>query len=238
MKIVYFLVTHCEIVFLSMFGVLVVVALVNFVFNVYHKQNVKLNRFRKKIVHHPSSVLPSVKLLPREYQRQWRAFCTSKAQKPSMVFEFVKKPRRFKLLFLHLLATAVSLFYVVACFVWRLSPYVFAVQVAFWFASCLVWVLNGLIFDINLRGAKRCFGKFLHDLNTVVQLQSKEKGNNQRQGNQTTVDVDSTTQKPRDVVQVAVDALKQQGASPRTVEEQRKLNLALNNLLQACCKQK
>ena len=39
------------------------------------------------------------------------------------------------------------------------------------------------------------------------------------------------------VVDKAVSALRQKGlTNPRTIEEQRKLNVALNNLLQACCK--
>ncbi|MBQ4273170.1 MAG: hypothetical protein IJB95_05960, partial [Clostridia bacterium] len=40
-----------------------------------------------------------------------------------------------------------------------------------------------------------------------------------------------------DVVEKTVQILRQKGLeNPRTIEEQRKLNIALNNLLQACCK--
>ena len=42
-----------------------------------------------------------------------------------------------------------------------------------------------------------------------------------------------------DVIQKTVQILKQKGLdNPRTAEEQRRLNVALNNLLQACCKHK
>lgn len=42
-----------------------------------------------------------------------------------------------------------------------------------------------------------------------------------------------------DIIEKAVQILKQKGLdNPRTAEEQRKLNIALNNLLQACCKHK
>ncbi|MBQ9125949.1 MAG: hypothetical protein IJY13_04760 [Clostridia bacterium] len=46
-----------------------------------------------------------------------------------------------------------------------------------------------------------------------------------------------TANNNQSIIDKAVNALRQKGlTNPRTVEEQRKLNVALNNLLQACCK--
>lgn len=313
-QLLYFLLTYQNEIFLAMFGALAVVAFVNFVHNPYAKQNAKLKKFNRKIVKTPSSVIVATKHLPTEYQRQWRAFVNSGCSKPSIVFEFVKKPNRYLLWFAHLLCVIVSVTYIVVSFALG-TPQLFTIQVAFLLSSALVLLVNGLICQINLAQARRVFGKFLHDLNTVTDIVKGNKtptiqpmstpicsgDTNPTQQTQSLatplqqVSTDNpailqqtpangvssqlTTQHKQDlppqpantppgqqsadtplcqtplsletplipqssavtnnqsVIDKAVNALRQKGlTNPRTAEEQRKLNVALNNLLQACCK--
>lgn len=311
--LLYFLLTYQNYVFLAMFGMLTVVAFVNFVHNPYAKQNAKLKKFDKKVVKTPSSIIVATKRLPSEYQRQWRAFVNCGCQKPSTVFEFVKLPNKYLLWFAHLLGVVVSVAYIVISVALHL-PQLFAIQIVFLLGSALVLLINSLIVQINISHARRVFGKFLHDLNVVTAIvkcnktpteQPTESGigsdtnttlqsqsltsplqpsadksatvqqpasNNvapqcstqQVQGSPKQPTSLSTSQTPTDstplqnailptetprpsqpptannnqsIIDKAVNALRQKGlTNPRTVEEQRKLNVALNNLLQACCK--
>lgn len=313
-QILHFLLTYQDQVFLAMFATLAVVALVNFVYNPYAKQNVQLKRFNKRTLHKPSSIVWETKHLPAEYQRQWRAFINSGCAKPSVVFEFVKLPQRYLLWFAHFVAFVVCVGYFVLALILS-NQEIFATQVAFVLFSALIFLLQNLIGAINLSHARRVFGKFLHDLNTVVEIVKSGKSclqtpvensgttslsgkffdgkpnlqptvqveqpitnptaslQNNVQPKPTTLQCDASvlpqsdisTNAPRDdlkptiveedslgasepqqpqilknrgdVIEKTVQILQQKGLeSPRTVEEQRKLNIALNNLLQACCK--
>lgn len=290
-QLLYFLLTYKNFILLAMFGILSVTALANFVRNAYGKQNTQLKKFNKKIVKCPSSVATETHLLPNEYQRQWRAYVNSGCDKPSTVFEFVKLRTPYLLWFAHCVATATSVFYLATAILlnyWSL----FATQIVFLLLSVIVLLVKNIIDKINLAHARKIFGKFLHDLNTVTQLYKNTNG--QRQDNhfenrtssqqptfstmgqlQTTLQPSRQAEgqifssaegtqiqpspktqaqtppsdpitfnqplptEPRDetIVDKAVRILRQKGLNnPRTAEEQRKLNLALNNLLQACCK--
>lgn len=290
-QLLYFLLTYKNFILLAMFGILSVTAFANFVRNAYGKQNTQLKKFNKKIVMCPSGVATETHLLPNEYQRQWRAYVNSGCDKPSTVFEFVKLPTPYLLWFAHCVATAISVFYLVTAILlnyWSL----FATQIVFLLLSVIVLLVKNIIDKINLTHARKIFGKFLHDLNTVTQLYKNTNG--QRQDNhfenrtpsqqptfstmgqlQTTLQPSRQAEgqnfssaegtqiqpspktqaqtppsdqitfnqplptEPRDetIVDKAVRILRQKGLNnPRTAEEQRKLNLALNNLLQACCK--
>lgn len=325
----YFLLNYKNYVLLATFGVLSVTALANFVFNPYGKQNAKLKRFNKKMLKRPSSVVTEIHLLPKEYQRQWRAYVNSGCEKPSTVFEFVKHPAPYLLWFAHFVATATSVFYLIVAILLNYSS-LFTTQIVFLLLSALLLIVKKVIDQINLAHARKVFGKFLHDLNTVTQLYKN--ANEPRQDNcvfnRTTLQCNATSQlqqsldgnqpsqftapinktlqqssffttdqpqrptqpiapaedsgfmrpvlpvettqtelpqiqpscktlsqtpqsqaeqpfaqplqseSPNEtIVDKAVRILRQKGLdNPRTVEEQRKLNLALNNLLQACCK--
>ncbi|MBQ2914904.1 MAG: hypothetical protein IJE50_05230 [Clostridia bacterium] len=305
-QILYFLLTYKHQVFLAMFATIAVVAFVNFVHNPYARQNVQLKRFNKRTLRSPSSVLWETKQLPAHYQRQWRAFVNSGCAKPSIVFEFVKRPQRYLLWFAHFVAFVVCVVYF-ALAIWLNSQEIFATQVAFVLFSALIVLLTKLIGLINLSHARKVFGKFLHDLNTVADIVKSDNFSEQTatapngstqniqiatanpnatltqtggqvvESNvvstpQTTVaqppvsaemplqtppsstgqTADCTASNPStfahspnaqifenrgDVVEKTVQILRQKGLeNPRTIEEQRKLNIALNNLLQACCK--
>jgi|GEM_PF-4251508 len=304
-QILYFLLTYKHQVFLAMFATIAVVAFVNFVHNPYARQNVQLKRFNKRTLRSPSSILWETKQLPAHYQRQWRTFVNSGCAKPSIVFEFVKRPQRYLLWFAHFVAFVVCVVYF-ALAIWLNSQEIFATQVAFVLFSALIVLLTKLIGLINLSHARKVFGKFLHDLNTVADIvksdnfseqtatapnlptqniqvatanpnaTSTQTGGQVVETNvtapQTTVaqppvsaempsqtppsstgqTADCTASNPStfahspnaqifenrgDVVEKTVQILRQKGLeNPRTIEEQRKLNVALNNLLQACCK--
>ncbi len=243
--LLHFLLTYQNYIFLAMFGVLTVVAAVNFIYNPYSRQNRQLKKFTKSILEKPSNLILQIKRLPKEYQRQWRAYVNSQSAKPSIVFEFVKLPKRYLLWFLQLLATVTSVVYVVAFLLSR-APTVFPTQVAFLLAGTLVVLVNKLIERINLVQARQLFGKFVHDLNVVTSLLNGNNRPKQPQGQsalqqedclQQPTTLPTLTLKNEDVIEKAVALLKQKGLdNPRTAEEQRKLNVALNNLLQACCK--
>ena len=288
------LINHTQF-YLAMFAVLSFVAIVNLLHNPYTKQNAKLKRFNKKTLKKPNSIVCQIQHLPSEYQRQWRAYVNSGCAKPSTVFEFVKRPRRYLLWFAHFVAGALCLVYIAMSILLQ-DKTMFATQMAFCFLSALVILLSKLVGQINLAHARRVFGKFLHDLNAVTAIlkgegtitqtelavpndvpqacnqteattQSTNKtlaGGNTLLTDKPTGDttMEGTTQLPQatpktpaipqnktptpttptavqsdDIVQKAVQILHQKGLDcPRTVDEQRKLNLALNNLLQACCK--
>lgn len=290
-QLLYFLLIYKNFILLAMFGILSVTALANFVRNAYGKQNIQLKKFNKKIVKCPSSVATEPHLLPNEYQRQWRAYVNSGCDKPSTVFEFVKLPTPYLLWFAHCVATATSVVYLVTAILlnyWSLL----ATQIVFLLLSVIVLLVKNIIDKINLAHARKIFGKFLHDLNTVTQLYKNTNGQwqdnnfeNRTSSQQPTFStmgqLQTTLQPSRQakgqnfssaegaqiqpspktqaqtppseqiapdqplqaepcdetIVDKAVRILRQKGLNnPRTAEEQRKLNLALNNLLQACCK--
>ena len=269
-QLLYFMLTYQNYIFLAMFGALALVAFVNFVHNPYAMQNAKLKRFNKKTLQKPSCIVLNIRHLPQEYQRQWRAYVNCGCQKPSVVFEFVKLPKRYLLWFVHFVSVVICVGYVYIASVLSL-PHLIATQVTFLLASVLVVLINKFIGQINICCARKIFGKFLHDLNTVAEIVKCEQSPTQQpsitqctamqncpqtavaeQANAITqsnanvqpqsdnVDLPQTpTTLSQDIVDKAVSTLRQKGLdNPRTAEEQRKLNIALNNLLQACCKKK
>lgn len=73
-----------------LFGLLLVFAVVNWIYDPYRKQNRKIDSCRQKISSYPEKIATYIPLLPQEYQRQWRAYINTKAEKPSLTLEFVK----------------------------------------------------------------------------------------------------------------------------------------------------
>ena len=270
MNLLQFLLTHQTSVFFAMFATLAFVGFVNLLYNPYAKQNAKFTVFCKRVLRKPSTILWETKKLPNEYQRQWRAFVNSHSTKPSVVFEFVKRPHKYLLWFAHFVACLVCLVYFAIAIV-TCNQTMFATQVCFALFSVLIVLLSHLIAKYNLAQARRTFGRFLHNLNCVTQLVKGEQCANHpntqvepcqlcpktsqdvAKPSQTEGPTQSTTSTPvaptanqtpesmeqnnNDIVERAIHILRQKGLdTPRTVEEQRRLNIALNNLLQACCK--
>ena len=270
MNLLQFLLINKTSVFFAMFATLAFVGFVNLLHNAYAKQNAKLKTFSKRVMRKPSSIIWETKRLPQVYQRQWRAFVNSGATKPSVVFEFVKRPHKYLLWFAHFVACVLCVAYV--CIAILLQDQTMLVtQITFALFSVLLVLLSHLLAKINLAHARRVFGKFLHNLNCVVQIVRGEQipttqnapvqpcqvAESPAPSDSPTPQADLQSQSPApqsqspslpktpppvvqnssDTVENAIKILRQKGLdNPRTIEEQRKLNIALNNLLQACCK--
>ncbi len=231
MNIVSFALQYYNFFTLVTFTTLIIVALVNFVVNPYFLQNCKLNSFRKRVVAKPSQVENNVRYLPKVYKRQWRAYKSSGTEKPSTVFEFVKKPFRYKLAFLHAICLVLSIIYL-ALGIYFCNQAMIVNQVAYLLASVLTAIISALIYGANLSHAKKTFGRFVHHLNIVVALC---KTNNMTVATDPVEQISNLHLLPKEnAIDNAVNLLRQKGLdNPRTVDEQRKLNIALNNLLQS-----
>lgn len=228
-----FLTDYAVFILPSAFAVLLLFAAVNWLVNPYRRVNARLNACRRKIASYPDKTAKFVSILPQEYQRQWRAYVNANADKPSLTFEFVKRPARIYLLRLLVLDTALLICYVVAFFLCAQRAEYFVCLAAFAAFVALTFVLNNVFYRIREKRARKVFGKFVAELNaanvkrdvpeqddlrkTLRQLHELNKG-----------DVTKTT------LNKAADLLRAKGLeNNRTVEEQRKLNTALNGLLQA-----
>ncbi|MCH5152762.1 MAG: hypothetical protein J1F68_02215 [Clostridiales bacterium] len=202
--------------------------LANWLSNPYRKQNKKLNVCYKGVCSHPDSVSKYADKLPEEYRRQWRVVVNCGA-KPSLAFEFVPKRKRSHLLWLFVIAAVLCATYVAVYFVTARYFSYLIFQVVFWFAFGLVLVANRAVKISQERRARKVLAKLVSQLNkcapyscdivedTVKQLQQL----NRHEVNDT-------------IVGKASELLRNKGLeSNRSVEEQRRLNSALNGLLQA-----
>lgn len=204
----------------------------NFCKNVYRKQNGKLASATRKICSFPHKTAQYVNALPPDYQRQWRAYANSGASQPSLVFEFVPKRNRVRCGGLIALAAIVCACYI-AAFVFDTTRFDYIVyQVAFWLAFTLVMIANKLLFTVRERKAKKVFARFVNELTrSAVKPQAKtsEVGETVKQINEL------QKCKPTNAVfDRASQLLREKGLNAdRTPDEQRKLNNALNSLLQS-----
>ena len=200
--------------------------------NVYRKQNKALSQYYKIIRSFPAKTAEYVSLMPEDYRRMWRAYINSKVEKPSLVFEFVTKRNKLKALWLFVLAAIASTTYVVVFAVLDTSKFGYLMfQVAFWLTFGLMIVINKAIAGRNLRNAKRIFAQLVTQLNANSEYTHCENivDETVRQINQLNkyqvTDVE---------VSKASELLRNKGLDAnRSVEQQRKLNGALNGLLQA-----
>lgn len=212
--------------------VMIVFCVTNFCKNVYRKQNGKMTAATRKICAYPHKTAQYVTSLPPDYQRQWRAYANSGATQPSLIFEFVPKRNRVRCGGLIALAAIACACYI-AAFVFDTSrlDYI-AFQVAFWLAFTLVMVADKLLFTVRERKAKKIFARFVNELNrNATKPQAK------------TCDTSETVKqiqelqkcKPTNAVfERASQLLHEKGLNAdRSPDEQRKLNNALNSLLQS-----
>lgn len=211
---------------------LCIYAIVNWSRNAYRRQNKKIGYCSRIVSSYPDKVQIYANLLPETYRRQWRAFVNSGADKPSRVFEFVPMRSRMRLTWLLVLAIAVcSLYIAVFALVSAQIGYILF-QVAFMLAFGLVIIAYKAICRKNERNARKIYAKLVSLLNRVASLpKSKDaiieetvnKLNNLK--NKAVTDT---------VVGEASALLRGKGLDgERSVEQQRKLNTALNGLLQA-----
>ncbi len=217
-------------------GILVLFAVVNFCKNVYRKQNKKIVAVTRKLCSFPHNMEQYSKGLPKEYRRQWRAYVNSKAKQPSTVFEFARIANKIYLLRLVILAALINTVYI-AIFALNTSRIEYLVyQIVFWLAFTLVLVADRAIYKTHERKAKNIFARFANELNRIVpKEQTKEE-----HFDETIKELKQLKRcEPTNAIfDRAADLLRDKGLhGERTVEEQRKLNGAINGLLQSYTKQ-
>ena len=211
-----------------LFAVLPFFGVINWISSVYRRQNKKINAVYRGLLAKPDKINLLTYLLPEDYRRQWRAFINSGADKASTVFEFVKKDKRPRLLWLVIVAAMVSSVYI-AVFVLVARRYSYLIfQAVYMLAFGLVMVANGAVARCQQRKAKRLFARLVAELNKCYVRGGVEQDavKELKQLNKHYVN--------DEVVDKASELLRNKGLETnRTVEQQRKLNRALNGLLQA-----
>ena len=211
---------------------LLLFGIANWASNVYRRQNRKIAYCTRIIAAYPDKAGIYANLLPETYRRQWRAFVNSGATRPSDVFEFVPLRGRAHLVWLIVLTALLSSLYVAVFLLTSMQIGYILFQVAFWLAFGLIMVANKAIRRKNERRAKQIFGKLVSLLNRAASLpksndtiieETVAKLNNLKKNEVTDV-----------VVGEASQLLRGKGLDGnRSVEQQKKLNTALNGLLQA-----
>ena len=223
---------YCLYVLPAIAVLLFIFGIVNWASNVYHRQNKKIAYCSRIVASYPDKVGLYANLLPETYRRQWRAFVNSGAEKPSNVFEFVPLRGKIHLSWLIVITAIVSSLYVAVFVLVSAQIGYLLYQVAFWLAFGLIIVANNAIRRKNERRAKQIFGKLVSLLNRAASLpksddaiieETVQKLNNLKKNEVTDV-----------VIGEASALLRGKGLEgTRSVEQQRKLNTALNGLLQA-----
>lgn len=224
-------------VMIGAFVLLILWAIGNVLPNVYRKQVAAMEKCRRLIIADPDKTALHVRFLPDEYRRQWRAFVRTKAEKPSLAFEFVRLHRRWQLWGLFGLAVFCSAF-LFGLFVPDESNTSYVVfQIAFGNAVALSFVIICAIDARKERLARFAFGRLVAELNKHLDLNAAEKQ-----------DFEDTVRRINDLNRIpvtqntlgrAAEILKTKGLDEnRTASQQRKLNLALNSLLQAYARTK
>lgn len=210
--------------------------LVNLCYNPYRRQNKKMKICRRKILAYPNKISKQIEVLPEDYRRQWRAYERSGADRPSLVFEFIKKKHKLKLMWLYVAAAVLSLIFV-AAFVMGDARYDYLIfQLVVWLTFAMFAIASKGAFGIRERKAKQIFGKFINELNRQTSLNNKDvsgvveravRSLNELNGREVT----------RSTLSRASEILRKKGLdTDRTADEQRKINTALNSLLQAYAK--
>lgn len=233
--IIQFLTQYDYVILPAISGILLLFAIVNFCKNVYRKQNGKITAVTRKVCSFPHKTEQYANGLPKVYRRQWRAYVNSKAKQPSLVFEFAPISNKVYLLRPVILAAIISSLYI-AIFALNTAHIDYLIfQIVFWLAFTLVLVADRAIYKCHERKARNIFARFVNELNRTA---SKEQTKEER--------FDETVKQLKQlqrcepsnaIFDKAADLLRDKGLhADRTVEEQRKLNGAINGLLQSYTK--
>ena len=227
-----FLNDYCLYVLPTIAAMLLLFGIANWSSNVYRRQNKKIAFCTRVIAAYPNKVGVYANLLPDTYRRQWRAFVNSGAKRPSDVFEFVPLRGKFHLTWLMVVTAALCSAYIAVFALTSMQIGYILYQVAFWLAFGLIMVANKAIRRKNERRAKQLFGKLVALLNRAASLPKSDdeiidetvaKLNNLKKNEVSDV-----------VVGEASALLRSKGLEGnRSVEQQKRLNTALNGLLQA-----
>lgn len=230
-KCLQFFNTYSDFFVIGMFLSLIFVAIVNWTYNPYCRQNRRLDKCSRVMTLRPEHVFDQPKLLSGDYRRQWRAYLNSHADKPSAVFEFVPKRHRVLCVRLLVLSTAVAVCFAVS-FAFSLTTSDILVFAVYALSLIVVLLLSRAFFLARERRAKRKFGKF-------VALLNKRNANCVPPASNLTEDILTINglarkQPDDETLDRVAEILHKNGLdNTRTVEEQRKLNNAVNALLLA-----
>lgn len=209
--------------------------IVNFCKNVYRKQNKKILAATRKVCSYPDKTAQYVNALPAEYRRQWRAYVNGNANQPSDTFEFAPVKNRLRLIRLFVLTAIVCALYLVAfVFDVRRTDYLIF-QIMFWLAFALIVIADWQLFKLRERKAKRIFARFVNELNRTACKTDKTESKSE----DTVKELRELNkcEPTKAVFERAATLLRNKGLDgERTVDQQRKLNDALNGLLQSYTK--
>lgn len=225
-----FLVEH-DIVFLSVAFVGVwCFGAANWLFDGYRKQNAKFIQCCRRATATPQFKSEYIAKLPQEYLRQWRAYVNSEAKRPSLTFEFVPHKNRPLLLLFFVLCAVVSTAYFAVFLLTGAREYA-VFQAAFWLAFAVDLLVNNNLLKKKERRARRIFGSFVATLNA---LERKDFSHGEEDAtNKTSGDGGAKS----DRLERVSDLLRQSALDGcRTTQQQRKINHALNGLLQVYSK--
>lgn len=231
LKCLQFFNTYSDFFAAGMFLSLCFVAIANWTYNPYAWQNRRLDNCSRVMTLRPEHVFDQPKLLSGDYRRQWRAYLNSHADKPSAVFEFVPKRHRVLCVRLLVLSTAVAVCFAVS-FAFSLTASDILVFAVYALSLIVVLLLSRAFFLARERRAKRKFGKF-------VALLNKRNANCVPPASNLSEDITkinrlARTQPDDEALDKVAEILRKNGLDKtRTVEEQRKLNNAVNALLLA-----
>lgn len=209
--------------------------IVNFCKNVYRKQNRKITAITRKICSFPDKTAQFANTLPQEYKRQWRAYLNGNAEQPSLMFEFVAIKNHLRLIRLFVLTAIVCSCYLVAFIFDTARTDYLIFQIVFWLAFALIVIADFQLAKLHERKAKKIFARFVNELNRyATKDQTKE-----ARFDETVKELRglSKCEPTNAVFDRASQLLREKGLNgERTVEQQRKLNGALNGLLQSYTK--
>ena len=223
-----FLNAYSIIILPILFATVFLYGLINWLTNPYRKQNRKFASCYRGACAYPDKVVKYADKLPEEYRRQWRV-CVNCGAKPSLAFEFVPKRKRLRLLWLFVIAAVVSATYVAVFFVTQRYFSYLVFQVVFWLAFGLVTVINIVVKNSQVKRARKIFARLIAQFNKCAPFTSNSVEDTVKQLQQLNKHEVNDI-----VVGRASELLHRKGLETnRTVDEQRKINSALNGLLQA-----
>lgn len=209
--------------------------IVNFCKNVYRKQNRKITAITRKICSFPDKTAQFANTLPQEYKRQWRAYLNGNAEQPSLMFEFVAIKNHLRLIRLFVLTAIVCSCYLVAFIFDTARTDYLIFQIVFWLAFALIVIADFQLAKLHERKAKKIFARFVNELNRYATKDQTEEA----RFDETVKELRglSKCEPTNAVFDRASQLLREKGLNgERTVEQQRKLNGALNGLLQSYTK--
>lgn len=232
--VVNFLQMHSSILFAGTFASLTIFFVANLLNNPYRKDNKRLNAFVRKTLFDTSATGENLRLLPEAYRRQWRAYLHGNAASPSVIFEFAAVCFRPVLLSLYALSCLASVAYLILFISRPVAREYLAFPLLFGMCSAYMFTVLHYTQKANKQRAIRLFGKAVAILNKYARL-----------GKSNVADTDKTVAELNKLRSyAATDELLQRAsqilregcpAEQRSPDDQRRINLALNGLLQAHC---